>query len=275
VHRGPMPLTAWRPRRPVLAVAAAGAAGLAAGAVIALGPSDASAVTPEGRTVVRGAGDIGPAVRRFRGLLGADNGGTPGSRPTGRREIDWDGVPDRLARPNRLAGNFFNAAAAPRARGALLTTPGSGVAVSADSRNPTGTAPRFADLNPSYAAEFRAFSAPRLFSPIGSNVVNLRFVVPGTRRRATVRGFGAVYTGIDRRENTAFEYFDAQGRSLGRFAAPVARKKLSFLGVVFGSPRIARVRIEYGNGRLGPDESATYDVAVMDDFIYGEPQPIP
>ena len=25
-------------------------------------------------------------------------------------------------------------------------------------------------------------------------------------------------------------------------------------------------------GKLGPDESADYDVAVMDDFIYGEPQ---
>jgi len=26
------------------------------------------------------------------------------------------------------------------------------------------------------------------------------------------------------------------------------------------------------NGKLGPDESADYEVAVMDDFIYGEPQ---
>jgi hypothetical protein len=35
---------------------------------------------------------------------------------------------------------------------------------------------------------------------------------------------------------------------------------------------VARVEIAYGNGKLGPDESADYDVAVMDDFIYGEPQ---
>jgi hypothetical protein len=47
---------------------------------------------------------------------------------------------------------------------------------------------------------------------------------------------------------------------------------LSFLGVTFPTAVVARVRIEYGNGRLGPDESATYDVAVMDDFLYGEPQ---
>ena len=42
--------------------------------------------------------------------------------------------------------------------------------------------------------------------------------------------------------------------------------------VAFRKPQVARVRIEYGNGKLGPDESANYDVAVMDDFIYGEPQ---
>ncbi len=28
----------------------------------------------------------------------------------------------------------------------------------------------------------------------------------------------------------------------------------------------------FTHGRLGPDESADYDVAVMDDFTYGEPQ---
>ena len=46
---------------------------------------------------------------------------------------------------------------------------------------------------------------------------------------------------------------------------------MSFLGVAFPTPVVARVRIEYGSGKLGPDESANYDVAVMDDFIYGEP----
>jgi hypothetical protein len=33
------------------------------------------------------------------------------------------------------------------------------------------------------------------------------------------------------------------------------------------------VRIEYGNHGLGPNESAHINVAVMDNFIYGEPQP--
>jgi hypothetical protein len=189
----------------------------------------------------------------------------------GRREINWDGVPDSLASPNAYPATFFNAKAAPRARGAVLTTPGTGLRVSADSDNPSGAAPRFGDINPTYSSEFRTFSAQRLFSPVGSNVVNLRFRVPGTRTPAAVRGFGAVYTGIDRRENTAFEYFDRSGRSLGRYAVPAGKSRLSFLGVVFKKAIVARVRIEYGNRALGPDEAGGIDVAVMDNFIYGEP----
>ena len=46
---------------------------------------------------------------------------------------------------------------------------------------------------------------------------------------------------------------------------------LSFLGVVFDEPVVAPVRIVYGNRALGPDEGPGVDVAVMDDFIYGEP----
>ena len=61
-------------------------------------------------------------------------------------------------------------------------------------------------------------------------------------------------------------------RSLGRFRVPAADNGLSFLGVAFPTPIVARVRIVYGNTALGPDESATVDVAVMDDFIFGEPQ---
>lgn len=123
------------------------------------------------------------------------------------------------------------------------------------------------------APEFTTFSEERLFSPIGSNVVDLTFFIPGTDTPGVTRGFGAVYTDIDQAENTAFEYFDQEGNSLGRFAAPESSGGLSFLGVVFPDPVVARVRIEYGNGELGPDETEDYDVAVMDDFIYGEPQP--
>jgi hypothetical protein len=111
-----------------------------------------------------------------------------------------------------------------------------------------------------------------LFSPVGSNTVDLTFFVPGSDTPALVRGFGAVYTDVDQ-DHTAFEYFAKDGSSLGKFAVPLADKGLSFLGVAFEKPIVARVRIEYGTVALGPDDSKENDAAVMDDFIYGEPVP--
>jgi len=221
--------------------------------------------------VVSGAGDITPVAERYRTLLGPDNGGEPGGKSAGRREINWDKVPDEFAAPNFLPGDFFNAPKAPRSRGAHFATPGRGVQVSARRDNPTKTAVRFGHINPTYTGIFKTFSEERLFSPIGSNVVDVTFFVPGTGTPAVTRGFGAVYTDVDL-ERTHFEYFDRDGKSLGRFAVPLANNGLSFLGVLFDKPVIARVRIEYGTVALGPNDGPKNDVSVMDDFIYGEPQ---
>jgi len=133
---------------------------------------------------------------------------------------------------------------------------------------------RFGNINPSYPALFQTFSPERLFSPVGSNVVDLTFAVPGTQSPAEVRGFGAVYTNVET-DHTAFEYFDNDGNSLGRFNVPVAAGGLSFLGVAFDQPVVARVSIVYGSVALWPDDGPDTNVAVMDDFIYGEPQAIP
>lgn len=224
-------------------------------------------------TIVRGAGDITSALDEYRALLGPDNGGGPDQHAAGRREINWDAVPDDLAAPNAYPSDFFNAPDAPRARGAVLETPGDHLAVSADADNPTGASVRFGDINPSYSDTFRAFSEERLFSPVGSNVANIRFFVPGTDTPAAARGFGAVYTDVDRKETAAFQFFDVDGKSLGKFAVPVSKDGLSFLGVAFPKAIVGRVRIVYGTSKLGPDDSKRYDVAVMDDFVFGEPQP--
>ena len=50
------------------------------------------------------------------------------------------------------------------------------------------------------------------------------------------------------------------------------------MGVKFASALIARVRITAGTGALGaqaPDvgNGGTYDLVVMDDFLYSEPVP--
>jgi hypothetical protein len=243
-------------------------------------PSTAPAATdttaPNGTqpVVVSAAGDIAAAVDQYRNLLGANNGGDPGGKPSGRREINWDGVPDDQSAPNLYAPDFFNAATAPRARGIVFSTPGTGLQVSAASKNPTGTLPRFGNINPTYVDIFKTFSPEKLFSPLGSNIVDMSFFVPGTQTPALVRGFGAVYTDVDT-DHTAYEYFDQNGQSLGRFKVPPQNEGLSFLGVIFATPVVAHVRVEYGTVALGPNDDATHDVAVMDDFIYGEPQASP
>jgi hypothetical protein len=224
--------------------------------------------------VISAAGDITAAVEQYRELLGPNNGAEPGSRGAGRREINWDGVADDLSAPNFMPPDFFNGPAAPRARGAFFSTPGEGVQVSADSDNPFGAAVRFGNINPTYTDIFVAFSEQRLFSPIGSNIVEMTFLVPGTNTPALTRGFGAVYTDVDT-DHTSFEYFDRNGNLLATAAVPIVDNGLSFVGVAFDTPIVARVRITYGTVALGPDDSPTTDVAVMDDFIYGEPVPFP
>jgi hypothetical protein len=239
----------------------------------ATGASNPAAKNPK-PTVVKGAGAIATAIATYQGLLGPDNGGGPDQHSSGRREINWDAVPDELASPNDYPSDFFNAPDAPRARGAVLETPGDHLEVSADADNPTGAPVRFGNINPTYTDTFRAFSEERLFSPVGSNVANVHFFVPGTSTPAAVRGFGAVYTDVDRKETASFKFFDADGKLLGKFAVPKSKDGLSFLGVAFPKAIVARVQIVYGNTKLGPSDSARYDVAVMDNFIFGEPQAI-
>jgi hypothetical protein len=239
-------------------------------AAIAFIPSlGGPAAAQGGVAVISGAGDVVPLVEAYRKLLGDPNNGNDPAKSSGRREINWDGVPDDKAAPAFLPSDVF------KNRGAILKTPGRGVQASAKAGNPAGTKPRFAHINPSYERIFKPFSGERMFSPIGSNVVNLTFVVPGTDTPAVVRGFGAVYIDTDL-PHTSFQYFDKNGKSLGKFPVPVMNEGFSFLGVVFERPMVARVRIEYGTKALGPDDNPgrNVDVSVMDDFIFGEPQPI-
>src|SRR2546427_11472711 len=105
--------------------------------------------------------DIQAAVDAFRAFLGALNPNVPGSFPSGRREINWDGVPDAFSAPNNLPANFFNANSP---RGAVFFTPGSGFQVSADNDNPTNTPILFGNLHPAFPLLFSVFSPQRLFT---------------------------------------------------------------------------------------------------------------
>jgi len=209
-------------------------------------------------------------VDAFRADLGNPlNPNVAGSFPGGRREINWDGVPDALAAPNNLPSNFFNANSP---RGAVFSTPGTGVQVSANA----GVAPvRFDNLNPTYSSIFQTFSTQRLFTAVGSNIVDVNFFVPGSANPATVSGFGSVFTDVDLANTTSIQYFNTNNVSLGTFFAPTANNGLSFLGVS-GLGDIARVRITTGNSALGPTDANgnSVDVVAMDDFLYGEPKAV-
>src|SRR5262245_42169305 len=212
--------------------------------------------------------DIQASVDAFRAFLGPLNPNVAGSFPSGRREINWDGVPDAFSAPNNLPANFFNANSP---RGAVFFTPGSGFQVSADNSNPTNTPILFGNLHPAFPLLFSVFSPQRLFTALDSNIVETFFFVPGSPTGATVNGFGAVFTDVNVANSTKIEFLDAAGRVLfTRNVLPGPRAGLSFLGVGFDAgERIFAVRITSGN-RV--PKLPARDVVVMDDFIYGEPQ---
>jgi hypothetical protein len=89
------------------------------------------------------------------------------------------------------------------------------------------------------------------------------------------RGFGAVFTDVDLADTTTLQFFDRQDDSLGLFNVPILDNGLSFLGVLFDNPEVARIRITAGNSALGPNDGSGVDVVVMDDFLYAEPQQVP
>jgi len=240
----------------LLALAAPGLAPTAGAQVVRSGTaSDAAGLTA--------------TVNQFRADLGgALNPNNPGSVGSGRREINWDGVPEALSSPNAFPGDFFNAPIAGRARGTVFTTPGTGFQVSSN----TGPGVEFGNLNPAYPDQFVAFSPQKLFTALVSNTMDVTFFVPGTTTPAAVRGFGAVFTDVDLANTTSLSYFGLNDELLGTFFAPPANNGLSFLGVSYSSDVITRVRIISGNTAPGPTEALPgVDIVVLDDFIYAEP----
>ena len=243
-------------------------------------------------TVFQAAGptvaSIQGSVNAFRGALGDPvNGNATTELPIGRREINWDGAaPTDVTTPPVNPFNVFL-----NTRGAQFTTPGIGLSQAPPAGGPQGgLAALFG--NPTYGTAFSAFSPLRLFTPVGSNVTNTLFFVPGSNGnvRAVVSGFGAIFTDVDqpdgsgpgkkrgnRGASTLVEFFGADGRLLFSSFVPASPGDagFSFLAIKFNDARIASVRITAGNVAPGPDDDATNDVVMMDDFIYGEPHPVP
>lgn len=212
-------------------------------------------------------------VDAYRDTLGANNGNKAG-QPSGRREINWDGGSTTNLNITKSDNPFAGFQAT---RGALFTTPDGFGFVQAP---PAGLAEIF--NNPTYATTFTAFSLSRLFSAIGGTITDVDFFVPigtnvptTTNQSAAVTGFGAVFTDVDQPASTLIEYFGINGELLFSSFVPASPGNggLSFFGIVFRDASIARVRITSGNTIPGMDDVGKQDIVMMDDFIYGEPQP--
>jgi hypothetical protein len=229
------------------------------------------------------AESIQGTVDAYRVALGELNGNDEGPLADGRREINWDGGGSDVTTPPVTPFDAFL-----DSRGARFTTRGTGLTQAPPAGGPQGgLAALFG--NPSYGTIFAAFSPLRLFTPVGSNVTDAFFFIPGSNgaEPATVAAFGAIFTDVDRpdgsskkfgsRGSTQLQYFDADGKLLFSSFVPASPgdASQSFFGVVFDEAVVGSVRITTGNDEPGPDDGGKSDVVMMDDFIYAEPQPLP
>ena len=228
---------------------------------------------------------IQSSVDEFRAALGdPNNGNNPGPLANGRREINWDGGGgvDITTAPVTPFNVFLDS------RGGQFTTPGVGLSQAPPSGGPQGGLEGLFN-NSTYGETFSAFSPLRLFTPVGSNITEARFFIPGSNGSipAAVSGFGAVFSDVDEpdgdgprkrhrnhdRGSTVIEYFGVNGKRIFSSFVPASpgEGSFSFFGIVFDDARIARVRITTGDEAPGPDDDKR-DIVMMDDFLYGEPQ---
>src|SRR5215213_4302299 len=175
-------------------------------------------------TVYKATGDITPRMNEFRTVLGTLNT-TPGAT-SGRREINWDTVADSLLNKT-LPNDFFNStgvnAVIARQRGVLYE--GGAVQVSK-----TG----FSEINNEAASEFTPFSGTKSFANVTANKWEIGFQVAGQTTSASVKGFGMVFTDVDKNNSTSLEFFDGTA-SLGKYFVPAHDNSsaFSFFGIYF------------------------------------------
>lgn len=220
-------------------------------------------------TVIKGSGNINDEVNAFRTVLGEPLNNIPGATG-GRREVNWDAVPDSLV-GHSLPQKFFNP-----------TDPGSPPALQ---RGLKYTAPgefrvsnnQFAEVNTQVAGEFASFSGGKVFANINSLAWEVDFEVPGQAVPASVKGFGAVFSDVDTENTTSLEFFNGT-RSLGKFFVPAhdATSSFSFLGVRFNNnERITKIKVTHpgklADGQKDISAGGPADLVVLDDFLFSEP----
>ena len=217
------------------------------------------------------AAAIQATVDAFRGSLGPLNPNVAGSFGSGRREINWDGVPDTVRGAEQPAGEFLQRELAARRR---LLDAGHGFQVSANAGH--AAAVEFGNINPTYPSLFAPFSAAAPVHGARQQHPRRQFLRAGRldagadarlrrrlhRRRPRGHDVAAV---LRRRQRRLGDLLCA---GLGRRReAVVPRRAVSDGRVVrpaCGSPAATSIRRRHGR-------DAATDLVAMDDFIYGEP----
>jgi hypothetical protein len=220
-------------------------------------------------TVFSATGDINAKLNEFRNQLGTLN--TSPGFTSGRREINWEGVPDSLM-GLRMPGDFFNptgaGAPAARQRGLLY----------AGTENAVVSKTNFADINANAATAFTAFSGTKTFAVTNAAQWPVFFQVAGQPTAATVKGFGAVFSDVDKANTTFIEFYN-NDKLLGRFyVAPQDNtSSFSFLGVYFPNDKITHIVAGHegilADGQKDITQGGSKDLVILDDFIYSEPLP--
>ncbi len=223
--------------------------------------------TPE-VTVFKASGDIASQLTGFRNLLGNLN--TAPGAAGGRREVNWDGIPDSLL-DGPLPPDFFNpvgdAAVASRQRGLAYS-----------GGNFQASAANFAHINREAASEFNAFSGGKVFANVSKSQWPVEFRVPGQAVAAGVSAFGAVFSDVDTEGSATLEAFNGTER-LGTFVVPArtSGSSFSFLGIYFKNKSITKIIVRHqgvlSGGGKDVSQGGASDLVVMDDIIYSEPQP--
>lgn len=220
--------------------------------------------------VVSASGNINAKIDEFRQLLGATLNTAPGA-VGGRREINWEGVPDSLL-GKTLPNDFFN----PEGNDPALAVRQRGIQY-----EPSGTFmvsnSNFEEINSQASGQFAAFSGSKSFANTTSNLWNITPEVPGLNVAATVKGFGIVFSDVDVANSTFIEFFNEQ-KSLGKFFVPVRSGSTShsFLGVYFKKEKVTKIRVGH-DGVLGDgqkditQQAGARDLITLDDFLYDEP----
>lgn len=213
-------------------------------------------------------GDVSIKLNEFRNQLGVLN--TTTGQTNGRREINWDGVPDNFVGV-KLPEDFFNA-----------TTAGSPVSqqrglLYAGNSDAMVSKTKFAEVNAQASSEFVSFSGNKSFAVVNALLWPVEFRVAGETTVAVVKGFGIIFSDVDKSNSTFIEFFN-NNKSLGKYYVPAHdnNTSFSFLGIYFKDQTITRVNVGHEGKLIDGEKDITQggskDLVMLDDFIYSEPQ---